>query len=101
MHPVMCSTGAMAAFPVTDHRPDVAAGDAMTINYVPNLVHNVHEYIAAIVGAGLEIVSCHEPLASEAMIASFPSFEAFPDATRAAFLGLPYLLIWDLAKRAA
>jgi ubiquinone/menaquinone biosynthesis C-methylase UbiE len=101
MHPVICSTGGMAAFPVTDHRPDAAAGDDMSINYVPNLVHNVHEYIAAIVGAGLEIVSCHEPLASEAMIASFPSFEAFPDATRAAFLGLPYLLIWDLAKRAA
>jgi ubiquinone/menaquinone biosynthesis C-methylase UbiE len=99
MHPTMCSTGGMAAFPVTDQRPDVAAGDAMTINYVPNLVHNVNEYIAAIVGAQLAIVGCHEPLVGEPTVASFPSFQAFPDATRAAFLGLPYLLIWDLAKR--
>jgi ubiquinone/menaquinone biosynthesis C-methylase UbiE len=99
MHPMMCSTGGMAAFPVTDKRPDVAAGDPMTINYVANLVHNVHEYVAAIVGAGLEIVGCHEPLVGEPTVASFPSFEAFPDATRGAFLGLPYLLIWDLAKR--
>ena len=47
----MCTVGGMAAFPVTDKRPDVAAGDPMTINYVPNLVHNVHEYVAAIVSA--------------------------------------------------
>jgi ubiquinone/menaquinone biosynthesis C-methylase UbiE len=100
MHPMMCSTGGMAAFPVSDHRPDVAAGDPMTINYVPNLVHNVHEYIAAFVGAGLEITGCHEPPVDETMVSSFPSFEAFPDATRQAFLGLPYLLIWDLMKRA-
>jgi ubiquinone/menaquinone biosynthesis C-methylase UbiE len=99
MHPTMCSTGGMAAFPVTDKRPDVAAGDPMTINYVPNLVHNVNEYVAAIVGARLEIVGCHEPLVGESTVASFPSFEAFPDATRSAFVGLPYLLIWDLAKR--
>ncbi len=100
MHPMICSTGGMAAFPVSDKRPDVAAGDAMTINYVPNLVHNVHEYVAAIVATDLEIVGCHEPLVGEEIVASFPSFQAFPDATRQAFLGLPYLLIWDLAKRA-
>jgi len=99
MHPTMCSTGGMAAFPVSDKRPDVAAGDPMTINYVPNLVHNVNEYVAAIVGAGLEIVGCHEPLVGESAVATFSSFQAFPDATRSAFLGLPYLLIWDLAKR--
>ena len=98
MHPTITSTGGMAAFPVTDERPDVAAGDPMTINYVPNLVHNVNEYVAAIVGAGLSIVGCHEPLVGEAIVASFPSFDAFPDATREAFLDLPYLLIWDAAK---
>jgi len=98
MHPTMCSTGGMAAFPTTDTRPDVAAGDPMTINYVPNLVHNVHEYIAAIVASDLEIAGCHEPAVNETTVASFPSFEAFPDATRQAFLGLPYLLIWDLVK---
>lgn len=99
MHPTITSTGGMAAFPVTDKRPDVAAGEPMTINYVHNLVHNVHEYVSAIVGAGLEIIGCHEPLVGEAIVSGFPSFQAFPDATRAAFLGLPYLLIWDVAKR--
>jgi ubiquinone/menaquinone biosynthesis C-methylase UbiE len=99
MHPMMCSTGGMAAFPTTDRRPDVAAGEPMTINYVPNLVHNVHEYVTAIVATDLEIVGCHEPSVNETTVASFPSFEAFPDATRQAFLGLPYLLIWDLVKR--
>ena len=99
MHPTITSTGGVAAFPTTDKRPDVAAGDAMTINYVPNLVHNVHEYVAAIVAAGMEIVGCHEPLVDESTVASFPSFAAFPDATRQAFVGLPYLLIWDVVKR--
>jgi hypothetical protein len=59
----------------------------------------VHEYVAAIVATDLEIVGCHEPAVGEEMVTSFPSFEAFPDATREAFLGLPYLLIWDLLKR--
>jgi ubiquinone/menaquinone biosynthesis C-methylase UbiE len=99
MHPIITSTGGMAAFPTTDTQPDVAAGDAMTINYVPNLVHNVHEYVAAIVAAGMEILGCHEPLVDESMVASLPSFAAFPDATRQAFLGLPFLLIWDAVKR--
>jgi hypothetical protein len=59
----------------------------------------VHEYVAAFVGAGLDTAGCHEPPVGEAIVSSFPSFQAFPDATRAAFLGLPYLLIWDLAKQ--
>ena len=99
MHPMMTCTGRMAAFPTTDERPDVAAGDPMTIHYVPNVVHNAHEYVAAIVEAVMEVVGCHELLVGESMIASFPSFAAFPDATRQAFLGLPYLLIWDAVKR--
>ena len=99
MHPIITSTGGMAAFPTTDTRPDVAAGDAMTLNYVPNLVHHVHEYVTAMNAAGMDIVGCHEPSVDESIVASFPSFAAFPDATRQAFLGLPYLLIWDAVKR--
>jgi ubiquinone/menaquinone biosynthesis C-methylase UbiE len=98
MHPIITSTGGMAAFPTTDTRPDVAAGDAMTLDYVPNLVHHVNEYVTAITAAGMEIVGCHEPSVDESIVASFPSFAAFPDATRQAFLGLPYLLIWDAVK---
>ena len=89
----------MAAFPTTDTRPDVAAGDAMTLDYVPNLAHHVNEYVTAITAAGMDIVGCHQPSVDESIVASFPSFAAFPDATRQAFLGLPYLLIWDAVKR--
>lgn len=28
----------------------------------------------------------------------FPAYAAYPDATRAAFLGLPYLVIWRVTK---
>src|SRR2546422_3178398 len=86
MHPIITSTGGMAAFPTTDTRPDVAAGDAMTLDYVPNLVHHVNEYVTAITAAGMEIVGCQEPSVDESIGASFPSFAAFPDATRQAFL---------------
>ena len=99
MHPVMAATGGMAAFPIDDTRPDVAAGEPMSIHYVPNLVHNVAHYVAAIIDAGFEITGCHEPLVDEAVAERFPSFQAFPDATRRAFVGLPYLLIWEATKR--
>ena len=68
MHPVMASTSGMAAFPVEDSRPDVAAGEPMSIHYVPNLVHNVNEYVAAIASAGLQITGCHEPLVDEHVV---------------------------------
>ena len=42
----------------------------MTINYVPNLVHNVNEYVAAIVATDLEIVGCHEPFVGEEIVGS-------------------------------
>jgi SAM-dependent methyltransferase len=99
MHPFMTSTGGMAAFPTEDQRPDVAAGEAMTLHFVPNPVHQVNEYLTAIKAAGLDVVACNEPIVSETIVASVPSFAAFPDATRQAFLGLPYLLIWDAVKR--
>ena len=100
MHPMMYSTGGMAAFPVTDKRPDVAAGDPMTINYVPNLVHNVHEYVAAIVAdrARDRGVSRTRRSARRRSRASRASRRS-PTRPRQAFLGLPYLLIWDLVKR--
>jgi ubiquinone/menaquinone biosynthesis C-methylase UbiE len=98
IHPVMCSTGGMAAFPVEDRRPDVAAGESMSVHYVRNLVHNVHEYLDAMLAAGLQVAGCHEPLVDEAVVAAMPGYQAFPDATRQAFVGWPYLLVWDAVK---
>jgi hypothetical protein len=88
----------MAAFPIEDGRPDVAAGESMTVHYVPNLVHNAHEYVEAILAAGLEISGCHEPRMDEAAVSVLPAYAAFPDATREAFVGWPYLLIWEAVK---
>ena len=99
IHPVMASTGGMAAFPVQDKRPDVAAGEPMSVHYVANLVHNVHEYLDAMLAAGLQVTGCHEPLVDESVVAVMPGYQAFPDATRQAFVGWPYLLIWDAVKR--
>jgi ubiquinone/menaquinone biosynthesis C-methylase UbiE len=68
------------------------------IPYVANLTHHVSEYVGAFLAAGLTIVECREPRITEETVATFPSFLVVPDATRQAFLGLPYLLIWQLTR---
>lgn len=98
VHPIMNMAGGGAVFPTTDEPPDVASG-SMALHYVPNLVHHVSEYVTAILGAGMSVTGCHEPVVDESLVSRFPSFAAFPDATRQAFSGLPYLLIWEAAKR--
>jgi ubiquinone/menaquinone biosynthesis C-methylase UbiE len=90
IHPWMASTGAVAAFPRDDGKPGVP--------FVVNIVHQVSDYIAAFHDAGLAIEGCLEPAVNEEVIARFPSYPAIPDATRAAWLGLPYLLIWRLKR---
>jgi ubiquinone/menaquinone biosynthesis C-methylase UbiE len=95
MHPVVTMTSGMAVFPVEDD-----AGPPLAIHYVPNLVHQVSEYVQAMSRAGLVIRECREPRVTEEVVAGFPSFQLLPDATRAAFLGLPYLLIWHAEKPA-
>ena len=90
MHPVVTSTGGMAAFPTDE--------PGMSIHYVPNLVHEVSAYVTAMVSAGLSVLGCREPKVNEDLVATFPSYPAVPEATRQAFLGLPYLLIWHAAK---
>lgn len=99
LHPVVTMTGGMAAFPVADRDPDAAPDSGPTeIHFVSNLVHNVSKYVAAFTSAGLQVAGCHEPIVNDAFIETFPSYAAFPEATREAFGGLPYLLIWELVK---
>lgn len=98
MHPIMNAAGGGAVFPTSDEPRDVASG-SMALHYVPNLVHHVSEYVTAILGAGMSVTGCHEPVVDESLVSRFLSFAAFPDATRQAFSGLPYLLIWEAAKR--
>jgi ubiquinone/menaquinone biosynthesis C-methylase UbiE len=96
LHPLINSLGGAAAFPIEDHRPDVAKGETLTIHYVTNLVHQVSEYLGAFGAAGLRVTGCHEPRVDEAVVSFMPAFGAFPDAARQAYLGLPYLLVWEL-----
>jgi len=92
MHPFATMTGAIAGFP----------GDDITkgIPFVVNLTHQVSAYLAAFRDAALSVMNCVEPAVGESMLPRLPSFALFPEATRQAFLGTPYLLVWHLEKPA-
>ncbi|HMC51812.1 MAG TPA: class I SAM-dependent methyltransferase [Acidimicrobiales bacterium] len=92
IHPVATMTGGIAGFPESD----ITKG----IPYVVNLTHHVSEYIRGFTSAGLSVLECVEPLVTEAVLPVFPSYALFPDATRQAFLGSPYLLVWRVERTA-
>ena len=57
--------------------------------------HLPSDYCQACAAAGLRVRGCHEPrLTPEA--AATPAAERLPEANRAAWVGLPGVLIWDL-----
>jgi len=59
--------------------------------------HLASDYCRAAVAAGLRIRGCHEPaLTPEAAVT--PAAERLPEANRAAFVGLPGVIVWDLEK---
>lgn len=90
MHPLMTMTGAVAGFQTDDGTPGVP--------FVVNITHQVGDYVRAFLAAGLTITECLEPDVTDEMLPRFPSYRAFPEATRAAFLGLPYLVIWRVRR---
>jgi ubiquinone/menaquinone biosynthesis C-methylase UbiE len=90
IHPVVSTFGGAAIFP--------GDGDGLELPYVPNLVHQAGEYVQAAVAAGLEVAECHEPAVTESAIVGNPAYGVVPDAVRAAFEGLPAVLIWRLTK---
>ena len=90
IHPFMAMTSGVAAFPTED--------GSLGIPFVMNRTHHVSEYIQAFLGAGLLITACLEPAVTEEMLPRFPTYPAYPDATRQAFFDMPYLLIWQLAR---
>ena len=71
------------------------------IGFVRNRTHLVSDYLRAFRSAGLAVVDCIEVPVGERQITAYPSYALYPDATRQAFDGLPYLLIWRLQKPAA
>jgi ubiquinone/menaquinone biosynthesis C-methylase UbiE len=90
VHPTTTTFGGAAVFP--------SGGDELALPYVPNLVHQAGEYVAAARAAGLEVAECHEPVVPEAAIVTNPAYAVLPDAVRAAFAGLPFLLVWRLTR---
>ena len=90
MHPVIAMTSGVAAFP--------DEGGKRGVPFVLNRPHQISEYVQSFLAAGLTIEACFEPPVTEEMLPRFPTFAAYPEATRQAFLGLPYLLIWRLKR---
>jgi SAM-dependent methyltransferase len=59
--------------------------------------HLPSDYCQAFAAAGLRVRACHEPrLTPEAAV--IPAAEPLPEANRAAWVGLPGVLSWDLEK---
>ena len=90
MHPVIAMTSGVAAFPDENGKRGVP--------FVLNRPHQISEYVQAFLGAELTIEACIEPVVDDDLVSRFPTFAAYPDATREANLGLPYLLIWRLKR---
>jgi ubiquinone/menaquinone biosynthesis C-methylase UbiE len=90
VHPVAANAGAVAAFP----DGDLSKG----IPYVHNIAHPVSAYVTAFVAAGLSIAACIEPPYTEDLVTYNAAYPVFPEASRQAFLGLPFLLIWHLHR---
>lgn len=87
VHPFLVLLGWQAQF-------QTAGGGAGFMRLHPHLPS---EYCAAFTAAGLRLRGCHEPrLTREA--AATPAAERLPEANRAAWVGLPGVLIWDLEK---
>lgn len=61
--------------------------------------HGHADYITAFTAAGLTVRACVEPAIGMAeIIAKRRAYQHIPDATIAAYLGLPAVLVWDAEK---
>ncbi len=67
-----------------------------TRGFVREHPHLHSDYLAAFARAGLRIAGCHEPLIGHAELETKRrAFRHVPEATAAAYLGLPLVLVWD------
>ena len=90
LHPTMSATGGQALFRSADG----------TSAFVREHLHLHSEYLAAFAAAGLEVRGCIEPAFDNTAAAmQGPAHHFIPQATIAAFRGLPGALVWDLVRR--
>jgi ubiquinone/menaquinone biosynthesis C-methylase UbiE len=66
--------------------------------YVRNHVHLHSEYLAAFRQAGVQTVNCIEARMCEEGARGEPLYERAPEIVTDALVGLPYLLVWELAR---
>ena len=90
IHPVAVHRGISAGF----RAPDITDG----MIQVPNLLHEVSEYVTGFLATGWEICDCVESTMPESAITGHPAYPVLPDAVRGAFEGLPFLLAWRLRR---
>lgn len=90
MHPTAVTFGGAAVFPADSRR--------FELHFVRNLLHPVGDYLRAAAAAGLVVRECREPVVPESAITTNPAYTVVPDAVCQAFEGLPFLLVWSLAR---
>jgi hypothetical protein len=79
------------------HAPFVDASGRR--GFVREHLHTHADYLAAFAAAGLGLLSCVEPVLGEAEAqAKRRAYRNVPDATLAAYVGLPGALVWEVAK---
>jgi ubiquinone/menaquinone biosynthesis C-methylase UbiE len=89
VHPVMVSLGSQAAYRMDDD----------TIRYVRNHVHWPGAYLSAFASAGLHVRACHDLLYRQQEVDLWVSRVAVaPDVVSEALVGLPAVIVWDLAR---
>ena len=90
LHPFQAHLGWHAPF-------ESATGERGFVREHP---HTHAEYLAAFEGAGLSVWKCIEPeLSARDVQAKRRAFRHVPDATVAAFAGLPGVLVWAVRKK--
>jgi hypothetical protein len=86
----MTATGGQALFRAADG----------TSAFVREHLHVHGDYLAAFAASDLEVRGCIEPRFDEsAAVMQGPAHLFVPEATIAAFRGLPGALVWDLVRR--
>jgi ubiquinone/menaquinone biosynthesis C-methylase UbiE len=88
IHPVAVATGGHAFFPTGDRSRAVSR----------NELHWIAEYVDAFRHAGLEILTCEEPV-YEAEFVEEAKDPQLRSALLAAVPGLPFALVWSLRRR--
>jgi SAM-dependent methyltransferase len=89
VHPFVVMLGWQAQFPAGDGR-----------GFMRLHPHLPSDYLRAATAAGFLVHSCDEPRLT-VQAAATPTAELIPDANRAAYVGLPGIIVWELEVRRA